>query len=89
MHRLILKYDKKFTLMYLIKLQKKVSDVGFEPTPMRPDPKTARIAISFREPPLSAGENYLSDCDLTIRVAFTKMATKTRVFNQLPSNLYM
>ena len=85
MHRLILKYDKKFTLMYLIK--KKASDVVFEPTPMRPDPKTARIAISFREPPLSAGENYLSDCDLTIRVAFAKMATKTRVFNRLPSNL--
>ena len=62
-------------------------DSKFEPTPMRPDPKTARIAISFREPPLSAGENYLSDCDLTIRVAFTKMATKARVFNQLPSNL--
>ena len=57
--------------------------------PLWDHPKTARIAISFREPPLSAGENYLSDCDLTIRVAFTKMATKTRVFNQLPSNLYM
>ena len=55
--------------------------------PLWDHPKTARIAISFREPPLSAGENYLSDCDLTIRVAFTKKATKTRVFNRLPSNL--
>ena len=48
MHRPILKYDKKATFMYLIKLQKKVAHVGFEPTPVRPDPKTAQIVISFR-----------------------------------------
>ena len=49
MHRPILKYDKKATLMHLIKLQKKMAHVGFEPTPMRPDLKIARIVISFRD----------------------------------------
>ena len=51
MHRPILKYDKKATLMHLIKLQKKkkLAHVGFEPTPMRPDLKTAQIVISFRD----------------------------------------
>ena len=44
-----------------IKKEKKVADVGFEPNHLRPDPKTARIVISFRAP--LAGDTYLSYCD--------------------------